>query len=115
MHVTRVDVVILSGGNKWFPNSSPVPAESLRLVSQYLLDFETGEIRKCDLYNLSELLKRDQELYEEFMEITYTPKRKKQMYMFMNHYNERHPVYIPSEKSPAFNEAEAGEIQLKNM
>ena len=61
---------------------------------QYIIDFKTGDILKYDLNNFLALLFDDKDLYNKFMAIPSDRKRKKQMFNYLNKFNERNPVYF---------------------
>jgi hypothetical protein len=97
----------------WYPNPNPTPSSSIRVVYKHLLDFETGKISKYDLYNLSQILKRDSVLFEEFNAIGFTHKRKKQMFQYLKTYNERNPAYFGIERENVFDKTSARPIEFK--
>ncbi len=72
-----------------------MPTKS-REVKQFVLDFYSGQIMDYNLTNITEILKRDEKLYKEFMALS-KGKRKKQMGMFLRNYNNTHPIYFPKQ------------------
>jgi len=60
-----------------------------------LVNFKTGEIYDANIYTFQELIKDDQDLYNEFISLKRKSKKKKAMYQFLFRYNEKHPVYFP--------------------
>ena len=68
-----------------------------REFRQYILDFETGEVLFYVISNLEVILKRDQQLYDEFSALKKRQKRKS-MFIYLRKYNERHPAYFGEDK-----------------
>ena len=67
-------------------------------LRQYLLDFNTGKIMDYDVEAVEVLLMKDPELYDEFMGLR--NKKKKQLkFLYIRKFNERNPLYLPSNKS----------------
>lgn len=64
-------------------------------LRQYLLDFETGEIREYDIESVEVLLMKDPELHDEYVSLS---RRKKNQFKFVyiRKYNEKHPLYFPA-------------------
>ncbi len=58
------------------------------------MDFYTGNRVDFNLENLENMLKRDDEIYKEFMALS-RKKKKEQANRFIRKYNEKHPVYFP--------------------
>jgi len=61
---------------------------------QYLLDFETGEVRPFERETVKAILMEDPELYDEFM----TLRKRKQnelLFFFLRRMNEKNPVMLP--------------------
>lgn len=79
------------GGGPYRNNSSRTDLE------MFMIDFETGKTYKYDLSNLESLLMRDPELYEEFVSLR-NKNQKKQMFVFLRKFNEKHPIFIPTTK-----------------
>ncbi len=64
-------------------------------LRQYLIDFETGNVLEYDVENTELLLMKDTGLYEEYMNLP-RKKRKDLMFVYIRKFNERNPLYIPS-------------------
>ncbi len=64
-------------------------------VKQFIFNFEDGKVMDFDLDNTKLLLMKDDQLYEEFMRL---PRNKKRdlMFVYIRKYNERNPLYIPT-------------------
>lgn len=93
--MASVPVTYYSPGYNTFINgpvgSSTTNAKEIR---EYLMDFYTGNRVDYTMDNLAELLKKDTEIYNEFMALFH--KKKKELAMrFIRKYNEKHPVYFP--------------------
>jgi hypothetical protein len=63
-------------------------------VVQMVIDMKTGNILEFDQNNISKLLARDIELYEEFSKLNKRKKRKL-LFSFIRRYNEAHPLFFP--------------------
>jgi len=63
-------------------------------MRQYLIDFEGGKIIEFNVSNTELLLMKDNELYEEYVQL---PRRKKKdlMFVYIRKFNEKNPLYIP--------------------
>lgn len=73
-------------------NHSPVVTDA-RTTSVYrLLDMETGKISDYTMNNLSELLERDEEIYNEYQAIPSGKNRSRRMFSFMEKYNNKYPL-----------------------
>ncbi|MDX9773132.1 MAG: hypothetical protein RBT02_06890 [Bacteroidales bacterium] len=79
------------GGYPYRNNSSRSDLE------MFMIDFETGKSYEYNLENLEALLMRDPELYEEFVSMR-NKNQKKQMFVFLRKFNEKHPVFLPAGK-----------------
>ncbi len=66
------------------------PVES---IQQYILDIQTGQVFDYVLPNMEELLKRDANLYIEFMAFS-KRKRRQMMFIYLRKYNERQGLYL---------------------
>ena len=67
-------------------------------IRQYLLDFDSGKILEYDVENTELLLMKDNQLYEEYVQLS-RKKKKELMFVYIRKFNERNPLYIP-EYSP---------------
>jgi hypothetical protein len=63
----------------------------------YLIDFETGNTWTYDIQSVKMLIKKDNELYDEFIKLRHRMK-KRIMFSFIRRFNERNPLYIPEGK-----------------
>ncbi len=64
-------------------------------LKQYLLDFQTGEVLDYDIESIEVLLMRDPELHDEYQSLK-NRKKKQMKFVFIRRYNEKHPLYFPS-------------------
>ena len=64
-------------------------------LKQYLLDFGTGEVLDYDVESVEVLLMRDPELHDEYQSLR-NRKRKQMKFVFIRRFNEKHPLYFPS-------------------
>jgi hypothetical protein len=97
--VASVEVINnYAGGNSPFYYNYGVTATNMptkgREIRQFVLDFYTGKTYDYTLENITEILKRDEKLYAEFMKLSKS-KRKKNMGIYLRTYNNTHPVYFP--------------------
>jgi hypothetical protein len=92
--LASVPVTYYSPGYNSFINGSVGTTTTAKEVRDYLMDFYSGARVDYNLENLEELLKRDPEIYNEFMALS--RKKKKELGpRFIRKYNEKHPVYFP--------------------
>lgn len=73
-----------------FPQQTFVSKE----VRQFLLDFSTGQIYDYNLNNVSILLMKDSELFDEF-NLLKKRKKKQLMFLYIRKFNEKNPLYFP--------------------
>ena len=66
-------------------------------VKQYLIDFESGKTLEFDIDNTELLLMKDNQLYEEYVQL---PHKKKNdlKFVYIRKFNDKNPLYIPVEK-----------------
>jgi hypothetical protein len=64
-------------------------------MRQFVFDARTNKAVNFDVHNMELILQDDPELYTEFMKLK---KRKKadSIFIFLRRYNEKHPLYLPS-------------------
>ncbi|MBN2892165.1 MAG: hypothetical protein JXL97_09875 [Bacteroidales bacterium] len=72
------------------PGARVYQSDELR---QLLIDMQTGQIIDYNLKNVEALLKRDAQVYEEFMKLG-KRKRAKQMFYYVKYFNEKNPLYL---------------------
>lgn len=93
--IGTVEVIGYSPGYDPFMNAPMSSTQTrVRELRQYLFDFYTGDIFEFNLETLEELLKRDAEVYNEFMKLS-KKKRKEFATKYIRMYNEKHLVYFP--------------------
>jgi hypothetical protein len=82
--------------NPYSPYYSPYRNSSRNELKQYIIDFESGKVMEFDTDNTELLLMKDKELYEEYVQL---PRRKKKelMFVYIRKFNEKNPLYIPTE------------------
>lgn len=66
-------------------------------VKQYIIDFESGKVLEFDIDNTELLLMKDNQLYEEYVQLSHK-KKKDLMFVYIRKFNEKNPLYIPVEK-----------------
>ncbi len=66
-------------------------------LRMFMIDFESGKSFEYDLENLEVLLMKDPELYEEFVSMR-NKNQKKLMFVYLRKFNEKHPIFLPSDK-----------------
>ncbi|HPT21183.1 MAG TPA: hypothetical protein PLR88_04490 [Bacteroidales bacterium] len=67
-------------------------------LNQYLIDFETGKVLEFDVANTELLLMKDQELYEEYVQLS-RKKKKELMFVYIRKFNEKNPLYLPVDQN----------------
>ncbi|MCX6326338.1 MAG: hypothetical protein NT144_06770 [Bacteroidia bacterium] len=65
-------------------------------LKQYLIDFESGKILEFDVENTELLLMKDNQLYEEYVQLS-RKKKKELMFVYIRKFNDKNPLYIPVE------------------
>jgi hypothetical protein len=85
--------------NRYYPyNSYYSPYRQSNMtrneLKQYLIDFESGKILEYDIGNTELLLMKDNELYEEYIQLS-RKKKKELMFVYIRKFNEKNPLYIP--------------------
>jgi hypothetical protein len=85
--------------NPYSPYYSPYRQSntSRNELKQYLIDFESGKILEFDVENTELLLMKDNQLYEEYVQLS-RKKKKELMFVYIRKFNEKNPLYIPVEK-----------------
>lgn len=66
-------------------------------LKQYLIDFESGKVLEFDVENTELLLMKDNQLYEEYVQLS-RKKKKELMFVYIRKFNEKNPLYIPEEQ-----------------
>jgi len=61
---------------------------------EFMIDFEEGEMIDFDLENFSEILSRDDILYQEFEKIKSKRVKQQMKFHFLTKYNEKYPIYF---------------------
>lgn len=65
-------------------------------LKQYLIDFESGKVLEFDVENTELLLMKDNQLYEEYVQLS-RKKKKELMFVYIRKFNEKNPLYLPVE------------------
>jgi hypothetical protein len=65
-------------------------------LKQYLIDFESGKVLEFDVENTELLLMKDNQLYEEYVQLS-RKKKKDLMFVYVRKFNEKNPLFIPVE------------------
>ena len=65
-------------------------------LKQYIIDFESGKVLEFDPENTELILMKDNELYEEYVQLS-KKKKKELMFVYIRKFNEKNPLYIPTE------------------
>lgn len=74
-----------------YPYAVGFPVKS-REVKDFLLDYYTGKVYPFSIEQLEELLKKDDDIYREFVKLTRKQKKKKYSY-YIRKFNQKHKVY----------------------
>ncbi len=61
-------------------------------MRQYILDFSNGEVVEYDRKNLEKLLKKDKEIYEEYINLS-KRKRRKLKFKYLKKFNEKYAIF----------------------
>jgi len=61
---------------------------------QYIFDTQTNKTKDFNTTNLESILKNDVELHKEFTNLGYL-KKSKSIFIYLQKYNEKHPLYLP--------------------
>jgi hypothetical protein len=85
--------------NPYSPYYSPYRQSNMSRneIKQYLIDFESGKVLEFDVENTELLLMKDNQLYEEYVQLS-RKKKKELMFVYIRKFNEKNPLYIPVEK-----------------
>lgn len=65
-------------------------------LKQYLIDFESGKLLEFDISNTELLLMKDNQLYEEYVQLS-RKKKKQLMFVYIRKFNEKNPLFIPQD------------------
>ena len=86
-------------GNYYSPYYSPYSQSNMPRteLKQYIIDFESGKILEFDTDNTELLLMKDNQLYEEYVQLS-RKKKKELMFVYIRKFNEKNPLYLPVEK-----------------
>lgn len=79
-------------------SSNGMPPLSNKTHKPYLIDFKTGELLSYNLHNIQYFLRKDPELFNEFNIIKRKSNKKKQMFIYLNRFNKRNPIYFRNNK-----------------
>lgn len=92
--LASVPVTYSSPGYNVFINGPSGSTTTANEIREYLMDFYTGKRVEFNLENLENMLKKDEEIYKEFMALS-RKKKKEQANRYIRKYNQKHPVYFP--------------------
>lgn len=59
-----------------------------------IIDYKTGESSDYNVKNFMEMIKRDEQLFQEYSNIKTTRKKKQMMFIYLRRFNKRNPIYI---------------------
>ena len=79
-------------------NMSPVVTDSRGISKVMLHSLNSGKFYPYNLSNLEFLIADDSDLLLEFRSIKRNRDRKRLLYLYIEKYNERNPLYLPSNK-----------------
>ena len=85
--------------NPYNPYYSPYRQSNMTRseLKQYLIDFESGKVLEFDIENTELLLMKDNQLYEEYVQLS-RKKKKELMFVYIRKFNEKNPLFIPVEQ-----------------
>ncbi len=96
MFAARIEQEFVSYHDPW--NSTPYgynqTTSTHTYVSQFLIDFDNGQISLFDEKNVARLISSDQSLFEEFTHLK-RRKRRQLAFSFIKRYNTKHPLLFP--------------------
>ncbi|MEJ2596166.1 MAG: hypothetical protein P8100_13825, partial [bacterium] len=72
-------------------------------ATKNLIDFKTGEFYTYTPENFEYLIRDDAELYESFLALPGHASKKHNIWRYLQEYNERHPIYFPTDGNQSFN------------
>lgn len=78
-------------------NSYPQQNMTRNELKQYIIDFESGKILEFDVDNTELLLMKDDQLYEEYVQLSKT-KKKELKFVYIRKFNEKNPLYLPHQE-----------------
>jgi hypothetical protein len=78
----------------YWQNQGYRPQTSREEMQEYILDFESGALVEFELKSFEALLKRDEELYNEFNALSLKKKNQLKFY-YLKKFNDRNPIYFP--------------------
>jgi len=79
------------GSYPYYPQSNMTRTE----LKQYIIDFESGKVLEFDADNTELMLMKDNELYEEYVQLSRT-KKKELKFVYIRKFNEKNPLYLPN-------------------
>lgn len=86
------EVTYYSGVGIGYPyGMAGVPVKT-RELKEFLLDYYTGKVYPFSIEQLEELLKKDAEIYNAFIQLSRKQKKKKYSY-YIRLFNEKHPIH----------------------
>jgi len=65
-------------------------------MRQFILEFDSGKVMEYTVNSVEMSLMRDPELHDEYMTLS-NRKKKQRKFLFIRQFNERNPIYIPSD------------------
>lgn len=92
--VSEVTVIMEDMNNSYYYRHSPLTnSYRSKELRQYIIDFRTGNIYPYHYKNVEELIKQDEELYNEFSKLRKRKKRKLK-FLYLRKFNERNSLYL---------------------
>jgi hypothetical protein len=63
-------------------------------IQQFIMDFKLGKVRLYDVENLTDMIRSDSLLYNEFINLK-SRKQNDLKFLYLRKFNEKYPLYIP--------------------
>ncbi len=78
------------------PYQQPTQTSQSVEMHQYVLNFETGDVKEFSYENIEIFLMSDTTLYDEYNALK--KKKKEQLkFLYLRRFNEKHPIYFPTD------------------
>jgi hypothetical protein len=76
-----------------FMTSMNMSANMSKMMKQYVLDFETGNIMEYNTQTLFKIMSNDEQLSKEYSDLS-NRKKRQLMFLYLRKYNDKYPLYL---------------------